>query len=60
MGQFKYIFPDATVLKGILSVFLFDMLFRVDITTTSISLALDREWDQTIWVIFRPVNSIYC
>lgn len=59
MGQFKDIFPDATVLKLLLSVLLFDM-FPVDITTTSISLALDREWDQTIWVIFRPVSSISC
>lgn len=58
-GNLKDLFPDATVLKGIMSVFLFDM-FPVNITTTSISLALDREWDQTIWVIFRPISSIYC
>lgn len=34
------------------------MLFPLDITTTSISLALDREWDQTIWTVFRPVSSL--
>lgn len=60
MGQFKDLFPVATVLKGILSVFLVDMLFPVDITTTSISLALDRGLDYTFWVIFQPVSSIYC
>lgn len=55
---YKDLFPGATVSNSIVSVFLFGLLFPMDILTTSIGLALARERDQTALIIFRPVSSL--